>query len=208
MTAHNLIKSMTKRGNAIIGVGCFAAALESTVSTDKIIKIGNNLDDKWLDYYHEICVKYQGALCIPSIQSFYKDCAHGYYVCTMEKLYYYTDSDTRAAKTLVSRYITDCMTKDEWLDAAVEYPKHFGHLGQFLQVMDSIKEGSDLEDECCDDDENYIHAYRRVDLHQGNILSRACGQLVITDPWCSHNYLMDEVCALDEWASRTLGYVD
>jgi len=206
MTAHNLIKTMTKRGNAIVGVGCFAAALESTVSVDKIIKIGNDLNDKWLDYYYEICIKYKDALCVPKIHSFYEDCTHGYYVCTMEKLFYYTDEHTNAAKDLVRQYISGSITKHEWLDKAVEYPKHFGHLGQFLQVMDNIKERSDLEDECCYEDED-VYSYRHLDLHNANILSRACGQLVITDPWCSHSYLMEDTYTLDDWASKTLGYV-
>ena len=43
MTAYNLIKSLTKRGNTVIGSGCYAAAITMSTDPDKVIKIGNNV---------------------------------------------------------------------------------------------------------------------------------------------------------------------
>lgn len=203
MTALNIIKSLTKRGNTVIGAGCYAVALESTVSNDIVIKIGNNSDDPWLDYYSLVITKYSDALCVPKIHSFYHDTSNCFYVCNMEKLYYYTDEATKTAKKLVKDYVSGSIDEAEWFDAAVEYPKHFGHLGQFMAIMDVIKQESDYDYE---DWQYEDGTYRRVDLHEANILSRANGQLVITDPWCDHEDAMNDIMDVSNWAEDNLRF--
>ena len=48
-TARNLIKNRIKAGNAVIGVGCYSAALTAT-DYNKVIKVGNTTSDPWLDF--------------------------------------------------------------------------------------------------------------------------------------------------------------
>lgn len=196
---------MTKRGNVILGAGCYAAALESTADNNKIIKVGTSTSDMWLAYYYEICSVNKGVTCIPRIYSFHKDEENEYYVAVMEKLYMYHDSDTEKAKSLVRNYVSGSISRDEWLDEAVMYPKQFNHLGQFLHVMNEIRDRSSEEDP---DECEFIDDYRAVDLHSANMLSRSNGQLVITDPWCNHPDLMDELQDVGEWATETLGYYE
>lgn len=201
MTAFNLIKSFTKRGNAIIGAGCYAAVLESKAVSDRVIKIGNNTDDPWLRYYNQIVKKNQHNSCVPKVMSLQVDKDHEYYICVMEKLYY--DDRQEKEKNLVRDYVRGLLSKDEWLDKAVEYRKAFPHLGGMLTLMDMLKANgvSDLEEPYEDEYED-VYSVNRLDLHTANILSRANGQLVITDPWCNLHECMEDIRDVAEWTEQ------
>lgn len=204
-TAFNVIKSFTKRGNVLVGAGCYAAAVESKADVDKIIKIGNNLDDPWLDYYEEIIKHNQDNPCVPKIYSLNIQRSDSYYICVMERLITSSyDSAVRSAKSYIRDYVVGNLTRDEWLDKIVDYPKLVPHPGYMLKIMDDIRERSDLDDECCYDETDWDEQWnlRRVDLHTDNILQRESGQLVITDPWCHAEDLMSEIVDVAVWAEN------
>lgn len=205
-TAFNVIKSFTKRGNVLIGAGCYAAALESKTDSDKIIKIGNNLSDPWLDYYEEVIKTNQNNPCVPKVYSLNIQRADGYYICVMERLITSTyDSDIMKAKNAIRQYVSGDIDRDEWLDIIVDYPKQVPLPGYMIKIMDQIRDGSDLDDECYDEtDWDDMWNLRRVDLHSDNILQRANGQLVITDPWCHAEDLMTEIVDVSHWAEENV----
>lgn len=192
MTAFRIIKSLSKRGNTVIGAGCYAAALQYKTDTNKVIKVGTNLDDPWLDYYWDIIKDNQHNSCVPKVYSLHVDRQHNFYVCIMEKLIGYAPDRIQEndAKGLVRKYIEGSITRDEWLDAAVEYPKHFPSLGSMLDLMNKIKQRAD--------------DYKRLDLHTANILTRASGQLIITDPWCQIEDYMDDMTDVESWVCDNL----
>jgi hypothetical protein len=202
MTAFNVIKSLTKRGNAVIGTGCYAAALQSKVNDNLVIKIGNNLDDPWLDYYYNIITVNQRNSCVPKIASFFLENTHGYYVCTMEKLYMH---DALEAKTSIAEYIRGNLTDTEWLIKASLYPKEIPDPNAMLQIMNKIAEQTCIMS--FEDEEEY-ESTKRLDLHSGNILSRANGQLVITDPWCHTSDYMENIDDVSDWAYKVLKFCD
>lgn len=200
-TAFNLIKSMTKRGNVIIGSGCYAAALESLSDIDRVIKIGNNLNDPWIDYYEEVIKPNQHNPCVPKVFSLTIQRDHSYYVCVMERLVVNSSlsGDVYKAKAAIRDYVSGNLDRDEWLDIIVDFPRLVPHPAYMLRIMDEIRDRSDLEDECDYDDWDDLWNVRRVDLHTDNILQRENGQLVITDPWCHAEDLMTEVADVSHW---------
>lgn len=205
-TAFNVIKSFTKRGNVLIGAGCYAAALESKADIDKVIKIGNNLNDPWLDYYEEVIKTNQDNPCVPKVFSLKVQRSDGYYICIMERLVSSPfDTDIIKVKRAIRSYVLGDLTREEWLDEIIDHPKLIGHPGYMLKIMDEIRDRSDLDDECYDDtDWDDMWNLRRVDLHSDNILQRADGQLVITDPWCHAEDLMTELVDVANWAEENV----
>lgn len=203
-TAFNVIKSFTKRGNVLVGAGCYAAALESKADIDKIIKVGNNLDDPWLAYYEEVIKHNQNNPCVPKVYSLNIQRSDGYYICVMERLITQSyDSAVRSAKSYIRDYVMSNLTRDEWLDKIIDYPKLIPHPGYMLKIMDEIRDRSDLDDECCYDGDD-LWNLRRIDLHTDNILQRANGQLVITDPWCHAEDLMCDIVDVGLWAENNI----
>ena len=199
MTAYNIIKSLSRRGNTVLGTGCYAAAIEYRSDTTKIIKIGNSTDDPWLDYYSLVVKPNQHNPCVPRVFSLYIDATHNFYVCTMERLVQPNDASEykKAAKDIVCNYIAGVINKEEFIDQAVDYPKAIPSIGAMLYVMDQIVKNTD-------DDEGT----KKLDLHSGNIMSRPSGALVITDPWCQPEDIMEDIAAVEDWAERTLGFYE
>ena len=100
MTAHRIIKSLVNRGNAVVGVGCYSAAMACQSNYSQIIKVGTDMEDPWLDYYYEIIKPMQGNPFVPKVYSFYHDEANEYFICQMEKLI--AIKDIHGAKTTES----------------------------------------------------------------------------------------------------------
>lgn len=198
MTAYNIIKSLSRKGNAVIGAGCYAAALECRTDTSKIIKIGNNIDDPWLSYYYLLIKNNQHNICIPRIESLYIDDKHNFYVCIMERLIQRSNDYENAAKKIIKDYAEQKIDKNEFVDAIVDYPKAVPSIGSMLQVLDKIIENSTYTYNDYEDDA------RVLDLHAGNILARSSGALVITDPWCQTEDIMADMEDLESWAERNL----
>lgn len=200
MTAYNIIKSLTKQGNSVIGAGCYAAALSSRVDYNKIIKVGNNINDPWLDYY-EVIKANQNNPCVPRIYSFHIDVENGYYVCVMERLQDRGDSkETIEIAQLCKDYTQKWITRSEFVEAASKKPKTFPYPEYLADILDSISELTDVfgneEDEECDDD---VGGMRKLDMHCGNFLYRD-GAIVVTDPWCEAD--MSDISDVSDWWAR------
>lgn len=198
MTAFNIIKSLTKRGNAVIGSGCYAAAI-SCASPDKIIKIGNSMSDPWLDYYDMIIKPNQKNPCVPKVHSFYEDKENEYYVCIMERLTDYApriDKDT--AVELCKDYTTLHVEEEEFRVVAANTPGLCDNVDHLIFLLNKIREYTDELVSSVSDGEGY----RKLDMHAGNFLFRE-NQLVVTDPWCEVD--MGDITDVSEWLDRTTG---
>jgi hypothetical protein len=199
MTAYNIIKSMTKQGNAVIGTGCYAAALSSRADSNKIIKVGNNVNDPWLDYY--ILIKQnQHNPCVPRIHSFYMDRENSYYVCVMERLSDYngTAYSGMANADLCKEYTQKWITREEFIEHASKQPTVFPHPEQLADLLDKISDQTDVfgnEDDEIDWDED-MSFMRKLDMHSGNFLYRD-GAIVVTDPWCEAD--MSDISDVNHW---------
>lgn len=209
MTGHRIIKNLTKRGNSVLGVGVYSAALAATNGLDAI-KIGTNMDDPWLDFKSLVVEALPHNPHIPRIKSFYCDTNSEFYVCVMEKL----DSlplDSHlikvvdACKEYVEGYLDDSELENIVSDDVVpdsaqlievlnRIKQHTTHIkyGQPVGVSSSEYESEDFEQD---------YDGRRLDMHRGNFMMRN-GILVITDPWC--NVDMDEVSDLSIWAEEQI----
>lgn len=195
MTAYNLIKSLTKRGNSVIGSGCYAAALSMSTSYDKVIKIGNNVNDPWLDYYHEIIKTNQNNPCVPRVYSVYLDTDHSYYVAIVERLQEGT-AETRDAITLCREFTEGWHSEESFLQLAKRYDKQLPYPDHMLALLIQIKQ---LTDYYKFDDVLEGNAGRMLDMHNGNFLIRD-GAVIVTDPWCEAD--MSDINDVNDWASR------
>lgn len=199
MTAYNLIKTLTKRGNSVIGSGCYAAALSSTVDCDKVIKIGNNTADPWLDYLAIIKQNTQNP-CVPRIHSFYLDTEHNFYVCVMERLKETVgDATAKAATELCKEFVESWHTDEDFLRLASAFQKQIPYPTHMLALLNMIKEQTD----CFKTDgvDSYCNTPngRMLDLHDGNFMLRD-GAIIVTDPWCEAD--MCDISDVTAWAEQ------
>lgn len=195
MTAFNLIKSLTKRGNVVLGSGCYAAAIGSN-DRNNIIKIGNSMNDPWLDYYHGIVKDNQANPHVPKIKHFMCDEDHSYYICIMERLEEEACVDKTAIAELCKDYITHMNTREEFVELAKKYPTAIPCPDMLANLLDKIREDTESFEY---DDCEFNHAARRLDMHRGNFLFRD-GVLIVTDPWCESD--MSEVVDVSDWVDR------
>ena len=195
MTAFNLIKSLTKRGNVIIGAGCYAAAISSSNKTDQIIKIGNSVKDPWITYYKDIITLNQANPHVPKVTHFMCDEQHNYYICIMEKLeesYEYA-AHRRKLANLCKDYVTLMITRVEFVEAATKYKKAIPCADDMANLLDKIREGT----------ETFVSeegsTARKLDMHAGNFLFRD-EVLVVTDPWSQAD--MSEIKDVSTWVDK------
>lgn len=197
MTAYNIIKSLSKRGNSVLGSGCYAAALSSTVDGNKVIKVGNNTNDPWLDYY-EVIKANQNNPCVPRIYSFYIDTAHNYYVCVMERLTEQTFSPAvTEAMDFCKEFVEGWFTDEEFLADAAKHAKHIPYPEHMLALLKQVKDQTDYVK---GEEVPYeVDGGRMLDMHHGNFLMRD-DTIIVTDPWCEAN--MEDIDDVNYWASR------
>ena len=204
MTAHRIIKSLVNRGNAVLGIGCYSAAMACQADDTRIIKVGTDMEDPWLTYYSEIIKPMQGNPFVPKVYSFYHDDDNNYFVCQMERL---TDLNsfnydtkvvakkvTKAIKQLILQSIDD----SEFADICRANPSIINtdeQISQLIAVIHSLRERTEVLEH--DDQGEYPADSKRLDLHEGNIMFRGNTPIII-DPWC-HN-VMDDVADLTNWA--------
>jgi len=213
MTGHRIIRNLTRQGNAVLGVGCYSAALSARSNSDVAIKIGTNMDDPWLDYRGLIINAYSNNPHVPRIHSFYSDSANEFYVCTMERLDSVTCSD-ESLTDFIRDYVLGYHSEEEAIEFLGTYRTRVPNPQQLLEVVNAIKENTThakssrpfevgsgtWENSEYDHEDN---EGRRLDMHRGNFMLRG-EVLVITDPWCNVN--MDDVADLSQWAERTVDY--
>jgi len=205
MPAHRIIKNMTKNGTRVLGVGCYSAVLAS--GAEKVIKVGADMGDPWLDYYHMIVKPMQANNHIPKVHSFYAE--DSYYIASMERLEEVKPcTDAAELVDFIKDYIDTRSTEEEFRDTVTEFPKLVPNIEEFMQAVNTLKthtvfnstkrdsEGNDMNDlwETGFDD-------RCLDLHTGNVMLRG-DVLVITDPWC--NIDMQDIPDLSCWAEENI----
>ena len=161
MTARNIIKTMVNRGNTLLGVGCYSAALSSRVDASKAIKIGTDMEDPWLDYYNFVIKLLPDNDFTPQVYGFHYD-------------------DASAIKAFLRFEIE---IEDLWLTCNFnEY-----YFDQLKKVLLCIRGMTDVVTE--EEIDEYGYDAKRLDIHDGNIMWRHDLPIVI-DPWC-HNEMDD-----------------
>jgi hypothetical protein len=206
MTGHRIIKNLTKRGNSILGVGCYSAALSASNGIDAI-KVGTNINDPWLDFKSLVVEKFRYNKHLPLIKSFYYDINSEYYVCVMERLDQIkastnADSLIESCKEYVQGYYTDT----EFEDILSDYTRFVPEPKELIAVLKTIKEHTTCSKFGALNNKHYNDDDldgRQLDMHRGNFMLRD-GVLVIIDPWC--NVCMDDVEDLSLWAEDEVGY--
>jgi hypothetical protein len=198
MTAFNLIKSLTRRGNVVLGSGCYAAAIGSTDSS-QIIKIGNSMNDPWLDYYHGIIKANQANPHVPKVKYFMCDEDHNYYICIMERLEEEANVNKTDIAELCKDYTTHMITREEFVESALAYPTAIPCADTLANLLDKIYEDTEVfgyDDLSDSDTTNYS---RKLDMHRGNFMFRD-GVVIVTDPWCEVD--MQDIVDVSDWVDR------
>ena len=213
MTAHRIIKSLVNRGNAVLGIGCYSAAMACQADDTRIIKVGTDMEDPWLTYYSEIIKPMQGNPFVPKVYSFYHDDDNNYFVCQMERLtdldsfYYDTKVDAKKVTKAIKQLILQSIDDSEFADICRVNPSIINtdeQISQLIAVIHSLRERTEVLEH--DDQGEYPADAKRLDLHEGNIMFRGNTPIII-DPWC-HN-VMDDVADLTNWAiGRNLEWLD
>ena len=204
MTAHRIIKSLVNRGNAVLGIGCYSAAMACQADDTRIIKVGTDMEDPWLTYYSEIIKPMQGNPFVPKVYSFYHDDDNNYFVCQMERLADLNslNYDTKVAARKVTKAIKQLILQEiddsEFADICRANPSIINtdeQISQLIAVIHNLRERTEVLE--YDEQEEYPADAKRLDLHEGNIMFRGNTPIII-DPWC-HN-VMDDVVDLTNWA--------
>jgi len=195
MTAFNLIKSLTKRGNVLLGSGCYSAAIGSN-DPNQIIKIGNSINDPWIDYYHLIINQNQSNPHVPKVKHFMCDEDHNYYICIMERL----EEESYGVNKfdiadLCRDYTIRMITRKEFIDFAARYQRAIPCAETLANLLDKIRERTGV----LTYEEDHDDATNRLDMHTGNFMFRD-GVLVVTDPWCEGD--MSDVVDVSDWVVR------
>jgi len=209
MTGHRIIKNLTKRGNSVLGVGVYSAALSASNGVDAI-KIGTNIDDPWLDFKGLVVEALPNNEHMPKIKSFYYDNSSEFYVCVMEKLEaLQLTSEADKLVELCKEYVEGYHSAEEITGMLSEYNTLVPRPANLVEALSVIKEhtthvkyGKPVGIATTDyNSEDFEQEYegRRLDMHRGNFMLRE-GILVITDPWC--NVDMEGVSDLSVWADN------
>jgi hypothetical protein len=201
MTAFNIIKSLTKRGNVVLGAGCYAAVLNTT--TDKVLKVGNSVCDPWLDYYNLVIRPLKGNPHVPATNHLHVDNDFNYYVCSMERLEPVTfDTARKEVTSLCEEYVKGWFSEEEFVKQFTEqYSSFSNNINELVVVLNTIKEYTQSFTKSSEDDIDYNA--RTLDMHRGNFMLRD-GILVITDPWCELD--MSEIESVEDWLHQTSDY--
>lgn len=210
MTAFNVIKSLTKRGNVVLGSGCYAAAIESK-DLSQVIKIGNNMQDPWLDYYHLIIKNNQDNPHVPKVKYFMCDEEHSYYICIMERLDEQTYINISGYKydlaELCKDFTNAMITREEFLAGAMRFPDAIPEPQVLADLLENIRNLTQVFTDCSDEnyDSNGDHKYagNKLDMHQGNFLFREA-VVVVTDPWCESD--MADITDVSDWLASMKMY--
>jgi hypothetical protein len=195
MTAFNIIKSLTRRGNVVVGSGCYAAAIGSN-DPNNIIKIGNSITDPWLDYYHLIIKVNQNNPHVPKVKYFMCDVQHNYYICIMERLE--SDEDSEVVE-LCKDYTTRMITREEFVNIAKLHSEAIPCADTLADILDKIHEHTEVFARQFSSE--FDEDSRLLDMHAGNFMYRD-GVVVVTDPWCEND--MSDLVDVSEWVDRSL----
>jgi hypothetical protein len=200
MTSHNIIKNLTRRGNSILGVGCYSAAISSKNGLEAI-KVGTNMEDPWLDFYELINQEHiKDNPHVPVVKSFYSDDSNYFYVCVMERLEPVTVMLT-ALTDMLRKFVEGSISLSEFYMLTKGYKKHIPNPEKMRELLDEIRDNTthySFDNDDCED-----NGGRKLDLHSGNFMLRD-DVLVIIDPWC--NVCMQDVEDLSEWADKVVKY--
>jgi hypothetical protein len=205
-SAYRLIRNLHSRGNNILGAGCYAVALQSKVE-DTVLKIGNNTDDLWLDYYAEIIKTHKDNQYVPIVKSLHIDYDNQYYVATMEKLYSIEDNED--AKNLlkdINSYIKRQLSEAFFRIALSKYPTLVPNVEAMVDLCFFIGELTSTEIDENEYEYEELFGVRKLDLHIGNAMTRKNGTLVITDPWCHVSTIMSDQTDLSCWLDDNISY--
>lgn len=196
MTGHRIIKNLTKRGNTVLGIGAYSAALSASNGTDAI-KVGTNIDDPWIDFKQLVVDELTTNTHLPNIKSFYSDSNSEFYVCVMERLQPVPlTSEYTEIMDACTNYVSGSVTKKDFISLVPKNSAIVPSRKELLAALNLIKEHTT---HICGDDFNDDSEDRMLDMHHGNFMLRD-EVLVITDPWC--NVCMEDVADLTIWADE------
>lgn len=194
MSATKILKNCTKNGNTYVGSGCYAVVMTAK-NPKNVIKVGNNVNDPWLDYYRKIISTNQTNPYVPSVDSIFV--GDDYYICIMEKLEPATGGNLYEIVQHIADYIRDETDEEDFLDYISLYPNEISLPDHLLYICRKIKEFTVFSSANEADDKEG----NALDLHTGNVMFRD-GQLVITDPWCEGT--VNSGRFMDDWFFNNL----
>jgi hypothetical protein len=197
MTGRNIIKSFKRKGNSIIGVGAYSAAI-SCQDLNYIIKVGSSTSDPWLDYYSMVITELPDNPHIPFVKKLHQDNTYNYYIAIVERL---DPNVSRDLVDLLKEYCESMYTDEEMLENLLNYKTEVPNPAKMLKLLSKIKEHTThFNADDLDEDEDEYNS-RKLDLHRGNLMMRD-GVIVVIDPWCDVD--MTDVDCLCDWAETNL----
>lgn len=179
-TINTILKNALKNMN-YIGSGCYAATFDNN---DEVIKIGGDIFDPYLYYLREISDLKN--IHFPKFHSLYVDNYNEFYTVRLEKLYPLKDEQLKLYEQVFD-WAVKGDSKPDWVSEELE-----SAVNKIIDLADII--GLNPDEEWIDD---YADDACRLDLHEANVMSRADGTFVFTDPLSDAN--MYDVPAIEEW---------
>ena len=221
-TARNIIKNRIRAGNTLLGVGCYSAAiLPKKKNANKVIKVGNTVDDPWLDFYERSVLRYPDNPYFPKVYDFHIDYDNDYYVAVVEKLNSVHDCPARneSLEELISQWCKHGIELHSLQSLSADHDVNTTRLHEAVNSIHEIfvhdsEPAYECNGECqpsidsYDEEEGYNEDYDcecvdnnfNIDLHSGNFMYRKDGTIVINDPLCHSE--MDDIDDISNWADE------
>lgn len=185
-TAHRIIKQMKHKGNTVLGVGCYSAAIAMKDNT-KVVKVGSDIADPCLDFYSKVVEKHKNNPHVPELCSLYVDNDNEFYIAVLGRLEEASLAEEPVC-TLCRELCQGYITSDDFITYSEKYSSYMPNPSKMLAVLQTIKSLTE-------------HLGVTLDMHRGNFMLDD-GILVITDPW-SDETIYDE-SDLSVWADENI----
>ena len=221
-TARNIIKNRIRAGNTLLGVGCYSAAiLPKKKNANKVIKVGNTVDDPWLDFYERSVLRYPDNPYFPKVYDFHIDYDNDYYVAVVERLNSVHDCPARneSLEELISQWCKHGIELHSLQSLSADHDVNTTRLHEAVNSIHEIfvhdsEPAYECDGECepakdsYNEEEGYSEDYDcgcvesnfNIDLHSGNFMYREDGTIVINDPLCHSD--MDDIDDISTWADE------
>lgn len=196
MTAFNVIKSLTKRGNNILGYGSYSAVFSNRSDAESVIKISSTASDKWVQYYNLIINtdQFKHNPYVPRVSSFYYDEEHDYYIAEVERLSSFCEFSLHKKYDLleaIESFLNNITNTETLIRDLQEFPTVVKNTTAMACLLKALQRYQ-WEDDTI-----------QLDMHDNNVMFRSDGTIVITDPWCNNdlNYHKDMSDWYDAYSS-------
>ena len=186
MKAKHLIYKLYEKDYELLGTGVYSAVFLSKKNENIVYKIGNTLEDPYLEYINSGVVN---NIHFPKIYSINKSKKYNMYLAKLEKLSSFSDVYSGSVPIKVftefSKAVANGVTKFDTAWKAIGITESITELLEYINML-------------CDKNSNF-----KLDLHRGNVMYDINNRLIITDPIADSSFSRYS-SGIEEWLEESI----